>query len=282
MYEWSNGRTVDFNQDLVKPMITALQHRYQLVFDTQVLTVVSGLMKAMTDSLDQLRDNVAKLKLDEGSSHLLNRQITSQTQRLKKIEKDMNSRITSLRKDAHRDLPKSVQSAMVPTYNQVAGEWGKGMFDRMKEKMLVGVHNTKTTMFSTALENVKKLVEQDLKKVLQCLRTATDQMFRTINSDARNFSGYAQERPTDAKDDRKLKIELLKLLVQNDEALKEIAEKCEGDSNGIKKDVKAEDDDSEDDDSEVDGSEDDDLEDEEMEDGKAKRGKVESVKVEEE
>jgi hypothetical protein len=206
-------------------MIADLQFQYQNVFDTQIPKAVAGFLDSATGNFDTFRhDVVEKIALSEVTRNVANNQIGAQRQQLNKIVHDVRSQLVGLRKDAHRALEPSVSRALTPTYACSYSQTGPGMYKRMRDKMEAGVKKAKKNMFHNAMNEVKEMAEECLHKdILPRLRTNIDAVFDKFDMDMRSLAGKQQQRSTQTEEDGKLKLELLKMLIENDEALREIA-----------------------------------------------------------
>jgi hypothetical protein len=236
IYDSVTAETVNFNEDLVKSIMKDIQVRWQHAFETQFEQVAADFQKTATENLDTFHDYiVTNVELSKLSSALLNDQIRAQKRKVMKIERDINSQITSFRREAPRAMAPAVRSAMSQAYDTCAAQSGPGMFQRMKDAMSTGVETAKQTMFGNAFQKVRKVLEEGLRDTtLPYLRKEMNEVFNTIDRDTRRMLPRVQKQiPTDANEEGQLKLELLKTLVKNDQVFKEILDECEGDGNAI-------------------------------------------------
>ncbi|XP_055521346.1 uncharacterized protein LOC129715492 [Leucoraja erinacea] len=167
--------TIDFNEDLSRPLLTQLQVVWNAEFSGSVPRCLQRFQVAVVEKLDnfftELLQRLRRIKSDASAvEYILNHHLTSVRAKLENFTLGLLEDIADRQRNISRTLTPAVQDGMVPAYVECSGQSGAGSFDRMKACMEIHTYRHSQELFNTAcrrLEDQLDLLTQEIQSRLK-------------------------------------------------------------------------------------------------------------------
>ncbi|XP_071177089.1 titin homolog isoform X3 [Mytilus edulis] len=162
---------IDFNENLAEPLTTSISIVWTKFFSVDLWNLLEryklrilSTLRSFTGKLcgELLSCNVSRNQLDTAQRQF---HLISET-KLTEMIRNLQEFVIERQRDMNRMFPPTIQDHLKTTYEDCKNDSGKGLFQRMKNKMEGGVDNERPNMFQSASSTLLAQLEQLMNEVI--------------------------------------------------------------------------------------------------------------------
>ncbi|XP_052063102.1 uncharacterized protein LOC127702839 [Mytilus californianus] len=162
---------IDFNEDLAEPLTTSISIVWTKFFSVDLWDLLERhklrILNTLRSFTGRLCDELLSLNVSRNQLDTAQRQfhLISET-KLTEMIRNLKEFVIERQRDMNRMFPPTIQEHLKATYENCKNDSGKGLFQRMKNKMEGGVDNERPNMFQSASSTLLTQLEQLMNDVI--------------------------------------------------------------------------------------------------------------------